>query len=349
MNLFFKQFKHINLADVFFDSLKADYAEFSQWFAKKSEDSAYVFQDDLGNIDGFLYVKIEDGAVMDTVPPLPPQRRLKVGTLKINAHGTKLGERFVKKIFDHAISSGVNEIYVTVFAKHAPLIGLLSRYGFLLRASKTTPNGVENVYVKTVRMIHQDLVQTYPMVVARGQKIYMLALKPEWHTRLLPDSILQNESDTIVQDVSHTNSIHKVYLTKMRGVEHVRRGDVILIYRTSDQPGRAYYRSVATSICVIEENRNIYSFANEIEFLDYCRPYSVFTETELRSFWARKQYPHILKFTYNMALPKRVNRQQMIDDFGLDADAYAGFVHLSPQQFSGIVSHGGIDESLIVY
>jgi hypothetical protein len=93
MNLTLQNFRTINLADPFFDSLKADYAEFSDWFVRKAaaNDTAYVFQDDAGTIDCFLYLKIEDGVVTDTVPPLPPARRVKVGTLKINAHGTKLG------------------------------------------------------------------------------------------------------------------------------------------------------------------------------------------------------------------------------------------------------------------
>ncbi|WP_342376313.1 hypothetical protein NVS55_34245 [Myxococcus stipitatus] len=54
------QFKNISLSDPFFDSLKADYKEFPSWFAKKAEDSAYVFKNEQGFIDGFLYVKIEE-------------------------------------------------------------------------------------------------------------------------------------------------------------------------------------------------------------------------------------------------------------------------------------------------
>jgi len=41
------------------------------------------------------------------------------------------------------------------------------------------------------------------------------------------------ESPDIVKDVSHTNSIHKIYLTKMQGTEQLKRGDLLVIYRTS--------------------------------------------------------------------------------------------------------------------
>lgn len=68
MNLTLQSFGAINLADPFFDSLKTDYAEFTTWFGRKAvaNDKAYVFQDDTGAIDGFLYLKIEDGTVDDT-------------------------------------------------------------------------------------------------------------------------------------------------------------------------------------------------------------------------------------------------------------------------------------------
>jgi hypothetical protein len=348
MNLERLRFRDINLADPFFDSLKAGYAEFPQWFAKKANDFAYVFKNNQGAIDGFLYLKVEDGPVTDVVPALPPARRLKIGTLKINAHGTKLGERFVKKVFDHAIFERVDEVYVTVFAQHAPLISLLERYGFRKAASKTSQNGTELVLVKLLRGSYEDVVSSYPLVRLAQERTFLLSLYPMWHTRLLPDSILKTEDADVVQDVSHTNSIHKVYLAAMSGMETLRRGDVLLIYRTSDQQGPAHYRSVATSICLVEEYRSIRSFASQEEFLNYCRPYSVFTEEELLGFWQKKKYPHIIRFTYNIALKKRVTRAVMIENLGMDGSAYWGFMQLTHEQFLNIIRKGLVDESLIV-
>jgi L-amino acid N-acyltransferase YncA len=344
-----KYFKDVDLADPFFDSLKASYSEFSDWFARKAQDSAYVFTNEHGAIDGFLYVKVEDGVVPDVNPVLPAARRLKIGTLKINAHGTKLGERFIKKIFDHATYEGVHEIYVTVFDEHAPLIALLERYGFVRRASKTSANGIESVLVKRLHDHHDNIVARYPIVNLSGQRAYLLSLRPEWHTRLLPDSILKTEAADIVQDISHTNSIHKVYLTAMRGVDALQLGDVLLIYRTSDGQGAAHHRSVATSICVVEEFRSIHSFGSREAFLGYCRPYSVFTEDELGRFWTSKRYPHVVRFTYNIALKKRITRGAMIEDAGLDASAYWGFLPLSHAQFLTIIQRGGVHESLVVH
>lgn len=152
-----------------------------------------------------------------------------------------------------------------------------------------------------------------------------------------------------MKDVSHTNSIHKVYLAGMKGIEQLRRGDLLLIYRTGDGKGPAHYRAVATSICTVEEVRDIGSFANVDELLEYCAPYSVFTEQELRGFWTNRKYPTLIRFTYNAALKKRLTRADLIDHNVIDANAYAGFATLTDAGFKVVVERGGIHASLVVH
>ncbi len=349
MNLSYDRFTDVDLSNPFFDSLKSDYSEFVDWFKKKANERAYVFRSShSGKIDGFLYLKIETEALTDVSPPLPPARRLKVGTLKINPHGTRLGERFIKKVFDHAVTQNVQQIYVTIFEKHAALVSLFERYGFYRAANKTTPNGTELVLLKDRDNSAGDILDRYPLVKVDQHRIFLLSLYPKWHTRLLPDSILRTEDSSIVQDVSHTNSIHKVYLAKMGGMEALRRGDVLLIYRTTDRDGQAYYRSVVTSICVVEEYRSISSFASKQEFLKYCEPYSVFTHLELNNFWASRKYPHVIRFTYNYALPKRPTRGKLIDEVGISSDDYWGFKGISKEELRKILELGDLDESLVI-
>lgn len=83
---------------------------------EKSESDAYVFKNNEG-IQGFLYLKTEekDEDYSDFDPQFMPKRRLKVGTFKINSTGIRLGERFLKIIFDNALKRDVDEIYVTMF------------------------------------------------------------------------------------------------------------------------------------------------------------------------------------------------------------------------------------------
>ena len=99
-NLTYTEFKNINLNDPFFDSLKADYKEFIDWFNKKKDNNegAFVFFNSQMLLDGFLYLKNEDEELNDVIPKQPSKKRLKIGTMKINPHGTRLGERFIKNI-----------------------------------------------------------------------------------------------------------------------------------------------------------------------------------------------------------------------------------------------------------
>ncbi|WP_159281488.1 GNAT family N-acetyltransferase [Rahnella variigena] len=150
MSLVYKTFANVNLDDPFFDSLKSDYPKFVKWFMSKGGEKAYVSYNEDNEIDGFLYLKVEDEALVDMTPSFPKKKRVKLGTFKIVAHGTRLGERFVRKILDFALSKGLPEIYVTIFDKHEGLINLLERYGFEKVAVKNeiTASGQEGVYFK---------------------------------------------------------------------------------------------------------------------------------------------------------------------------------------------------------
>jgi hypothetical protein len=72
-NLEYKFFSDINLNDSFFNSLKEDYKEFSDWFIKKqsTQDAAYVLYNPMGTIEGFMYLKYEQEPITDVNPPLP--------------------------------------------------------------------------------------------------------------------------------------------------------------------------------------------------------------------------------------------------------------------------------------
>jgi len=145
-----KLFKDIDLDDEFFNSLRVDYDGFDDWFKSKSTNTAYVSYNELGRMDGFLYLKKEYQILDDTTPEFDAKHRAKLGTFKIDAHGTKLGERFIRLVFQFAMNNSLKEIYVTIFDKHVGLINLLTRYGFELKArkNKETINGQEGVYFK---------------------------------------------------------------------------------------------------------------------------------------------------------------------------------------------------------
>lgn len=348
MGLEHRQFKNIDLADPFFDSLKADYLEFDEWFARKADSWAYVHAKDNGTLDGFLYLKVEDDAVRDIVPELPKARRVKVGTFKIDAHGTKLGERFLKKVFDHAIHEKIGQLYVTIFEKHTNLVELLGKYGFERIGKKTTANGTELVLLRELNWRHGvSRSKNYPLIKLEGS-FYHVGIYPAYHTRLLPDSILNNESVKIVEDVSHANSINKIFLSRINRIMKMSPGDKVVMYRTGDGVGPAEYRAVATSLGVVEDTRRLDSFSDADEFIAYAKSHSVFSDHDLRVFFEEKKYLFALRFTYNIALARRLTRHHLIENVGIDRNAYPGFIKLTCAQFRQIAIDGGVNESLII-
>ncbi|OEF21055.1 acetyltransferase [Vibrio splendidus 5S-101] len=350
-NLIFQTFSEINLNDPFFDSLKADYSEFSIWFNKKSENRALVLYNSSGTIEGFLYCKFESGPGDDTTPLLPNTNHMKVGTFKFNPMQTRRGDRYLKKIFDYALSSdsAVEDIYVTVFGqKHQYLANLFQRYGFEHYATKTTPNGVEDVLLRSLSKRNNDVDKDYPFVPTKGNNKFLLGIRADFHTKLFPDSRLFTESPNIVRDISHSNSIHKIYICSMDGVLQFRRGDSIIIYRMGDGQGAAEYRAVATSLCVVENVHHISTYKNENDFVNSCIKFSVFSDYELRKIYRDGRYQYIINFTYNVALPKRPIRKSLIEDAGLNRNGYWGVMPLSDQQFNDVIRLSELDPKFLI-
>lgn len=346
------KFCDIDLSDSFFDSLKQDYPEFTEWYNKKSKEGAKAFiqNDSLGKLQGFLYMKHEAEELNDINPPMPAASRLKVGTFKIDAHNTKLGEYFVKKIMAAALYKGVSEIYVTIYEKHAGLIKLLKRYGFTKYGTKGTGDHPESVFTKSMTNYTGDILLDYPFVHTKDVRKFLLSVNPDYHTPLFPDSILNTEErskDVLIKDVTHTNSIHKIYVSSMNGLDQLDKGDILLIYRTSDHAGPAKYRSVISSICVVEEIKKANDFASVNDFIKYTNAYSIFNEEELKK-WYTTPNMVVIKMTYNAAFDRRVTRYELIEQVGLDSNKYWGFFDITNEQFNNITSRGKINESIII-
>lgn len=213
-----KIFGKININDPFFDSFKEDYKGFEKWFLRKSDETAYVTINK-GNILSFLYLKVEglDEDYSDVNPIFTIKKRLKIGTFKVISNGVRLGERFLKIIFDNALQYKVDEIYVTIFDKREEqkrLILLLEDWGFKLFGEKNTINGKELVYVREFNpQFNIDNPKlTFPYVSKRTN-IFMIPIYPDYHTELLPDSILTTESPyDFVENEPHRNAISKASL-----------------------------------------------------------------------------------------------------------------------------------------
>ncbi|MDR1087477.1 MAG: hypothetical protein LBL16_04530 [Endomicrobium sp.] len=172
-------FGKIDLNSSFFGSFKEDYKEFFDWFNKKSEEMAYICKDDKGDMLGFLYLKIEDENYGNITPFFDKKKRLKIGTFKVLSTGFRLGERFIKIIFDNAIQYGVEEIYLTMFEYRDDLqvlADLLVKWGFVKYGKKTTRNGEETVFVKKLGVYDSNLSvkENFPNILYSKQKFIFL-------------------------------------------------------------------------------------------------------------------------------------------------------------------------------
>lgn len=347
LNVRKKLFGNIDLRDDFFITLNEDYPGFERWFLRKSDETAYVtLNRENGLILSFLYLKIEDPDenYHDILPVFKPKKRLKIGTFKVINNGFRLGERFIKIIFDNALANKVDEIYVTIFdhrEEQKRLIELLEQWGFVFWGRKNS----EKVYVRNFSPIFnlEKLKENYPYI-SRSRNFFIVPIYESYHTELLPDSILNTESPLeFIEDFPHRNGISKVYVSRAMQ-PHPKQADILIFYRTG-----GYYKSVVSTIGIVQEV--IYDIRTEEEFLRQCRKGSVFPETELKAMWAyRSNRPFVVRFLYVYSFPHRINMKQLIDLeilTGID-DAPRGFKPISKDQFNLILKETKSDESFIV-
>lgn len=352
MDLQLRPFKEIDLADPFFDSLKAAYPEFSAWYNKKAAEGerAFVFYFEDGRVADFLYMKIETEELSDVVPVLPAKRRLKVGTFKILPRHTRRGERFMKKIMDRAIAKDVDEVYVTIFPVEELqyLIRLFEKFGFHHRANKPhAGREAEWVMVKDMRAVEGSILADYPRMRTFGTRKWMLGIYPKWHTHLFPDSILNNESYDMVQDCAPTNGVYKIYISWNPECTRMTPGDLVVVYRTGDEQAAAWYRAVVTTVCTVYEVKKWRDFRNEDEFLKYTQ-YSVFEEKDLKKWYETKRDLVVVKMLYNVAFSKRAIRKDLVENGALDESDRVSLLPLTDEQFKKILELGQANERYFI-
>lgn len=345
-------FGNVNLRDTFFDSFREDYVGFDAWFNRKADEWAYVCTSEKGDVLAFLYLKREgpDENYSDISPTFSPAQRLKIGTFKVVVNGFKLGERFLKIVFDNALLSRVAKIYVTAFRRTMEqdrLIHMLEDWGFALYGVK---NGTEEVYVRDFlpTVDRNDPQRTFPYVAASARK-FVVPIWPSYHTELLPDSILNTESPKdFVENRPNRNALNKVYISRSyeRGL---RTGDIVVFYRTKSEDGPAWYTSVATTIGVVQ---NVVDGIRDLPtFIAICRKRSVFSDIELGQWWNYRpgNRPFVVNFLYVYSLPKRPNLKQL-DEIGMvkASDVPRGFARISDESFNKLLEVSNADTRFIV-
>jgi len=344
-------FGNINLKDAFFDSFRRDYNGFDIWFNKKSDEIAYICEGNSNDMLAFLYVKLETETenYTDIEPKFEPKRRMKIGTFKVVSTGFKLGERFLKIVFDNALRLRVDEIYLTIFENtedQKRLVDLIHDWGFKKYGVKSSKNGEESVYVRDFRKA-VDLKSpnlTYPYF-SRHKAKFIVPIYPEYHTELFPDSILNTEFPMdFVDNVPNRNAISKVYISRS-WERNLSTGDIIVFYRTADK-GAAHYTSVTSTLGIVQKVTT--NIGDLQQFIELCRKRSVFSDMELKEFWDFKpnNRPFVVNFLYAHSFKTRLNLK-MLKELGIIVEAPRGFERLSDPAFETLMEKSNADKRLV--
>jgi hypothetical protein len=224
---------------------------------------------------------------------------------------------------------------------------LLADWGFRQHGVKRSSSGEELVLVRNFTPYADAThpIATYPYISKRQRK-FIVPIYPEYHTELLPDSILRNETpDNYIQNRPYRNAIRKVYISRSHRKDMVS-GDIVVFYRTAFG-GSGHHTSVATTIGIIESV--VTPVASLEEFIRLCRKRSVFTDEELKKHWNYwpKLRPFVVNFLFVHSLPKRPNLALLKQD-NIITEAPRGFEEISDAAFSKLIEISNADMRLIV-
>jgi len=342
-------FAEVNLKDSFFDSFRNDYNEFDKWFNGKAEQPCYVCYSD-NQLTAFLFIKIENAgeeSYFDISPVFAPKKRLKIGTLKVTGNGYKIGERFLKTIFDNALLFKVEEIYVTIFNKRPEqeqLIEMLEEWGFYKHGIKSSSNGDELVYVrefsKSLPVNIENPKLTFPFFSRQTDK-YLIRIEPQYHTELFPDSINTKEDKAkYTENEPHRNRISKAYISHSPE-RNLESGDIVLIYRMGETIPKKY-SSTVTTICIVESVKT--KFTDFDDFFNCCNRRTMISKEDLKSKWwdkFPKYKPFVINFLYAHSLPTPKPTLNDLINLKIFADPMSlpkGFAKLTNEQFDNLIS-----------
>lgn len=337
---------NLDLSDSIFDSLKKEYGEleFSNWFKKSSREGrkCWVYYRIDGSIGALLIRKIETEAIQ-SIPPLPAKKKLKVATLKVTYVGYKIGELFIKLAIDYSIKNNIYEIYLTHFTNpdNDNLVDMITEYGFYKAAVKD--NG-EDIFVKELLVDKNKITSMNPLDISNmfypslydGDKVnkFLVPIRPEYHQRLFTEhksrqtSLLEHAGEFIVEG----NTIKKAYLSSSK-IRNLSPGDILLFYRTVD--------SEITTLGVVE--KVIYGLQDKDEIFRNVRKRTVYSLDEIEKI-AQKPTLVIL-FKWHFHLP---NTLKLKDLKKIGVSVPQSIAQISDENYLQIKKRGGIDERFTI-
>ncbi|MEN6385859.1 MAG: hypothetical protein ABFD79_11775 [Phycisphaerales bacterium] len=338
-------FSSCNLSDSFFDSLKADYPEFSDWFLRKSRSGevAYVFQNERSAILAFMYLKKETEAIQLCSKIRPSRTRLKIGTLKLSdsIQGQRLGEGALGNALWRWQQSSANEIYLTIFPHHTVLMDLVTKFGF---ANIGKNERGEYIFLKDKSKLQlEDPFKSFPYLLPNFSKAGYLPVYDDYHDKLFPYSELYRTNQE-TEEVVAANGITKIFLAFPPSALHHKVGEPVIIYRIYTGATGKTYKSVATSYCTLTRIVPIISHrskqVSQDDFLNLTRNKTVFSQQELQDLYRQKANLTLIEMVYNGFFGKGHNvNHKALSEAGLFS-GHPYNIELTPNEFLTILQMG---------
>jgi hypothetical protein len=274
----------ISVEDPLFDSLRADYEEFDDWWTKVSSEhrECRTIENESGEIEALAVLKVEENQ-----PYGLQGRTMKICTFKVSeaAEGAKRGELVLKAIFYYSRELDCDFLYVTVFDYHVGLVRLFGMFGFEKLDTKSELD--EYVMVKSQR-IPTDVTgytalgfnRLFGPSAVLVERAFVIPIQPSWHDILIPEA--RDQGRFFGEDPSG-NAILKAYLSRS-SIKLLAPGDLIIFYRSHD-------KRAATVVGVVEDT---FRSRDPVELRRFVGPRTVYSDGEIRAMCAAGEVLAIL-------------------------------------------------------
>ena len=341
---------NLDLSDPIFDGLKGEYPNFENWWKKISSEGrmASIYEWDKKNLGGILIFN-EENEPIDSIPPIPKGRRLKICTFKVSYQGQKLGELFLKLAIRHAIENSLNEIYLTHYSKgEDELVNLIEQYGFFKIAKK---NNGEDIYFKTFKKDVQkkdienispvELNKKYYPTFYDGPRVrkHIIPIRPEYHDRLFIE--YRHRIPTIFEGagelITEGNTIKKAYICHTMS-KKLNPGDILLFYRSKD-------RKELTSVCTAE--KIFQEIKRYEEVIKIVGKRTVYTRNELSEI-LNDGPATIIIFLLHFELKRYISLRNL-QEAGVVRRAPRSVMEISNERYQQILKIGGLDERFTLH
>jgi predicted transcriptional regulator len=194
---------------------------------------------------GALMIYKEEDEAIESKPPLPKKKRIKLATMIVTNTGNKIGEFFIKKVIEIAMQKGLNEVYLTHFDEEDDLlIPLIESFGFKKVADKDTFGAEESIYLKRLHFFPGDTFK-HPFEVSYccypsyydGDRVrkFVIPIQGPFHERIFTDQTRQvGLFEFAGEHVVAGNTMKKAYLCHAK-IKTMKQGDIVIFYRSQDK------------------------------------------------------------------------------------------------------------------